>query len=294
MVIVARLGVALALVFVPAAVASGLDGTKHVVERVSLAGIEADFSYFATSRTKTFDNGGKKTTYTETTYSKLRISLISQGKLVFSRLLNCSGCKPAGQAGGKPERSIRVLKLEPDGLPVALLDLYSGGAHCCFVTHLYVPAGGGYHAIEHDWGDPGYRLKDFDHDGTIEFASADDRFAYAFTDFADSGMPIRIWKLLGGKLSDATHSFPNAIRADSTIWWRAYLKRRVGSYPYVRGILAAWAADEALLGRWDTAQAALQQALVRGDLDQNPDNVTATRYLANLRSFLRKNGYLPR
>jgi hypothetical protein len=48
-------------------VASGVDGTKHVVERASLAGVEADLSYFVTSRTKTFDYAGKKTSYTEPT-----------------------------------------------------------------------------------------------------------------------------------------------------------------------------------------------------------------------------------
>jgi hypothetical protein len=136
--IVLWLSVALAFVFVPVAVASTLDGTRHVVERASLGSVEADFSYFVTSHTETVGSGSTKTTFTVTTYSRLRISLINQGKLAFSRLLSCSGCAPGGQAVSKPRRSIRVLKLDRGGLPVALLDLYSGGAHCCFETNLYV------------------------------------------------------------------------------------------------------------------------------------------------------------
>jgi hypothetical protein len=42
-----------------------------------------------------------------------------------------------------------------------------------------------------------------------------DRFAYAFTDFADSAFPVQIWNLQNGRLIQTTRNFPGEIRADA-------------------------------------------------------------------------------
>jgi hypothetical protein len=104
-------------------------------------------------------------------------------------------------------------------------------------------------AVEHDWGNDGYRAVDIDGDGTLEFQIGDDRFAYVFTDFADSYFPLQIWNLQDGRLVQTTRSFAGAIRADARTLKAAYIRsRRVGD---VRGVLAAYVADEALLGNID-------------------------------------------
>src|SRR5437763_1421069 len=53
------------------------------------------------------------------------------------------GFSPGG-AGNTP--SVHVIDLDGDGEPEVLLDLYSGGAHCCWYEEVYsyVPATGGY------------------------------------------------------------------------------------------------------------------------------------------------------
>jgi hypothetical protein len=284
---------AIVLLFASPAGAEQLDGTRHVVERAGLGNVEADFSYFETSRTETVDYGGKKARLVERTYTRLRVSMFVGGKLLLSQVLNRPGFKPLGRDFGKG-RSIRVVRIAAGESPVALLDLYSGGAHCCIVTDIYVRSGATYRGFEHDWADPGYRLLDADGDGELEFTSEDAAFDYAFTSYAESGRPVQIWHLQGGKLVDATRSFPGEIRRDAARWWKAYLQRRADSEASVRGILGAWAADEALLGRWDVAQNGLQQALARGDLDQgfNLPGESAARYLAHLHALLIRAGYL--
>ena len=72
--------------------------------------------------------------------------------------------------------------------------------------------------------------------------------------------------------------------------WRTYLEQR--RTDDVRGVLAAWQADQYLLGREDKGWLELERALKRGDL-KGPDGVwpTGRRYLRALRAFLVKTGY---
>src|SRR5262249_18802034 len=149
----------------------------------------------------------------------------------------------------------------------AIVDLYTGGAHCCFVTRFYELGRSGAHVVTRNWGDPGYVLKDLRHDGQTELVSADDRFAYAFAAFAFSAFPVQVWQLKDGTIADVTRSYQPEVRADAAVLWRAYLKARGSQIPDVRGILAAWAADEAMLGRWKKASSALDAVKARGDLD---------------------------
>lgn len=79
---------------------------------------------------------------------------------------------------------------------------YWGGAHCCEWTRVYRydPASNSYTVSQHLWGDPGYKLEQIGKQ--LLFVSADDRFAYAFTDFADSVMPIPDLVVLGRGLAE--------------------------------------------------------------------------------------------
>ena len=147
--------------------------------------------------------------------------------------------------------------------------------------------------VQQEWGDPGYRLGDLDHDGRAELVTADDRFAYAFTAYAASLLPIRILRLEGTSFVDVTSAYPGVVESDAASLWALYLKTRASQYPDVRGILAAWAADEARLGRWSEASAALERVLVRGDLDKGAaiDGWPIGRkYLTALDRFLTKLG----
>lgn len=191
-------------------------------------------------------------------------------------------------------RAIHIRHLDQGREPEVVVDLYWGGAHCCFYTTVfrYEPATRTYRRSSHLWGDPEPRLRDLDSDGVPEFVSGDDRFAYAFTSFADSVFPIQIWQFEDGRFRDVTRTFPKAIRRDSLQLWASYLKAR-STTRSVRGGLAAYLAEKYLLGEQDDGWAHLQEAAARGDLTSRYDSPdSATEYLAKLRTFLRKNGYI--
>jgi len=194
-------------------------------------------------------------------------------------------------AGFSAHNSMKFRDLNGDGEPELLLDLYWGGAHCCYWTDIYRyhPTSATYTSAPHFWGDLFYRVRDLDHDPhTLEFVSGDDRFAYAFTSFADSSFPIALWRYADGSLVDITRRFPALIAQDAARQWRGYV-----SYLHsrgVRGMLGAWAADECLLNRCAAGLARLQSLGARG-LTGPYDSGAADRFLTDLRAFLHKQGY---
>ena len=97
-------------------------------------------------------------------------------------------------------------------------------------------------------GDPGYEFQRVE--GNTSILSADDRFAYAFTAFAGSGLPLQIWTInANGVLTNITRTRPDLIKKDAAMWWHTYVAGRGKSeYGDVRGLVSAWCADEYLLG----------------------------------------------
>jgi hypothetical protein len=75
-----------------------------------------------------------------------------------------------------------------------------------------------------------------------------------------------------------TRSYPARVARDARSWWRAYLQERK-RHGDVRGLLAAWAADRALLGHPAGAKATLER-------------IAAPAYVRELWRFLAHEGYL--
>ena len=206
----------------------------------------------------------------------------------------CNGCgiMPAG-AGGGTAKSLQVADLDGDGEPEVLLDIFTGGAHCCVDTWIYRLTGSTYTGTPAQWGDVGYTLKDLDGDGVPELRSFDDRFAYEFTAYAGTWFPPQIWQFRAGQLNNVTRKYPKIIRADAKRALRFYRRRsrRVDT----RAVLAAYVADEYLLGHGSTGWKVVRSALKHHRLngfgrgDAWPRNA---RYVRVLRKFLRKNGYI--
>jgi hypothetical protein len=200
------------------------------------------------------------------------------------------GFAPAG-VGLRP--SLHVLDLDRDGEPEVVVDLFSGGAHCCWygVIYKYAPASGTYSALENNFGEP-YTLKDLNGDGIVELQGYDLRFDEAFTSHAASLQPITIFDFRAGMLVDVTRSFPTLIAKDARADLKIYKRFRGRRDQDVRGILAAWAADEYLLGRKKTANSVLSHALHRGELSRPGGGFPAgKRYVRRLRKLLAKYGY---
>jgi hypothetical protein len=174
-----------------------------------------------------------------------------------------------------------------------VLDLYSGGAHCCAIEQVYYfdSSTGKYKKVEHNFGDPGIKLVPL---GTDLFLTADDRFAYAFTDFAASGMPIEIDSFSNGTFQRVTKEFPHLIAKDATQYRVAFFGAASSKYDDTVGLAAAWAADEDMLGHVSLVRNFLHQESRAGHLNSalSPIQPSGAKFVAALQKFLRHNGYL--
>jgi hypothetical protein len=195
---------------------------------------------------------------------------------------------------GSRAPSVHVLDLEHNGSPDVVLDLYSGGAHCCSVEQVfsYAPSAGTYVKSEHNFGDPGARIRVID--GRDFFFTADDRFAYAFTDYAASGLPLQILSFSHGQFDDVTRTFPTQIAANATTWMKAFTGMARQHYSDSVGVAAAWAADEELLGNDVRVQSFLQRQALDGHLNSalNPKADSGQRFIRALNQQLRHDGYI--
>lgn len=230
-------------------------------------------------------------------YADLRLRIARAGRTAFDAPLPRSKCGycdswPLG-ARGRSATSLLVRDLDGDREPEVIVDLYTGGAHCCFFSYVYRYRGGGYLRTRHFWGNAGYRLVDLDRDGRLELETGDERFPYVFTAYADSVDPLQVLQYRAGRFVDATRSFPREVERHADRLWRDYLRVRLEPDADVRGLLAAYVADLYLVGRGDEGWERLLSAWRRRDVSK-PRGLLATgrAYLAKLRRFLAETGYI--
>lgn len=222
--------------------------------------------------------------------AKARLTIKHNGRTLYAEPVRSSVCHAdCATAAIPPGRSpLRVLDLESNGQSDVVLGLFSGGAHCCFIDQVFSldPGTQTYVQSQHDFYDPGARIVRLG--GHYEFLSADEAFAYAFTDFADSGLPIQIWTFGDRRFRDVTRQFPVEIKADAAKWMRAFhhdLKNGVG-------LIAAWAADEDLLGNDALVSSTLATEKRKGDLRSSLGPAhSGAKFITALQKLLRKDGY---
>jgi len=243
--------------------------------------------------TATFRFNGTYPNYTGETMMISRAGTVFYDQPVVSEL--CATSCAAGEANGK-RSSVHVVDLEHDGQPDVVLDLYSGGAHCCSIEQIFSFDSGArtYLKTEHDFGDPGERIVDLGHDGRYEFLTADDSFAYEFTDYAGSGLPIEILAFSDRHFDNVTRSYPKLIANDAARWLQAFERMSAQRYQDSVGVIAAWAADEDLLGHSKLVSRYLAEQLNAGHLNSalSPEEPGGKKFIAKLEGFLREHGYL--
>lgn len=229
-------------------------------------------------------------------YSGERLTIARGGQVVYNQPVVSSfcgsQCAPGSPSGQQP--SVHVLDLETNGEPDVVLDLFSGGAHCCSVEQIFSfdPVTGSYVKTERNFGDPGEQIVDLARNGRYEFLTADDAFAYEFTDYAASGLPIQILTFANRRFTDVTRSYPRLIARDAKIWLQAFTGLRRYRYMDSVGVIAAWAADEYLLGHNRLVTRFLSAQERAGHLSAGDGQPGGKRFLADLRRFLRRHGYL--
>ena len=233
-------------------------------------------------------------------YSDLRLQIVRSGVVAYSAPVTDRDCYPTTACmpavttrSGNGSLYVRNLS-DGTGEPQVIVSIDSGGANCCFVDDIlrYVPATGHYALTRHDFQYAGATMKDLSHNGQTEFVTADGRFKYQFTDGAASGQPLQILAFSGGRFIDVTRRYPKLIAKDAAGWLRTF--RQVQSYHDTVGVIAAWAADEDLLGHSRMVAAYLAEQVQRGTLTvpQGSAQPGGERFVKSLQRFLRKLGYL--
>lgn len=226
------------------------------------------------------------------TPSHLVLSITRNGRVSYDRPVSGPGCgRRCSDVAVPPGKSVlHVIDLDGDHEPEVVLGLFTGGANCCFIDQVFSFDAGSrtYVRSQHNFLSAGATLATLS--GRPVFKSGDARITEAgFTDTADSGTPIQIWRFAHGGFTDVTRSFPGLIRADAAHWMSAFNHHISNGV----GLIAAWAADEDLLGRSALVKTTLNGLAAQHKLRTPlglPHN-SETLFVTQLQKLLRKLGY---
>lgn len=279
---------------------------RFTMQHITAIAATAAMSLFAVAlpanaATQSVSSGGLVVTYTyhgsPPLSSRSRLEISADGEMVYDQNIVSrwcgSECSPNIMT--RDSKVVHIVRLDRSGPPAVVLDLYSGGAHCCSIEQVFTLTNSKrVHKAEFDFGNPGVRILRLSSSGDYDFVSANNDFAYAFTDYAASGMPIEIFSFSNGVFHNVTVSFPNLIRKDAVRWMNAFESQASTHYLDSVGLVAAWAADEDMLGHSSAVARFLTTQSTEGHLNSALLPVTHSdhKYVVALQAFLRKHGYL--
>lgn len=220
---------------------------------------------------------------------------IANGGDVAKGCADCKGAIPVGGLDGSGQSSLTFADLQGDGEPELIVDLYTGGAHCCSISAIYGwdAQTATYNRLIWNWGDPSYRLEKLGSGPQTQLVTGDDRFAYAFCAYVCSAMPTVALEYDGTTLVNVTKQYPALARADI----RDLLKgiksasKHKDQYPYIKGLLAPLCADYYNLGQGSKCKPLLSSAKKKGWLVNDPLWKGGQKYVNQVLSTMRKWGY---
>ncbi len=110
---------------------------------------------------------------------------------------------------------IKEYDLDRNGEKEILMELYSGGAHCCTFLVAARIINNKFNILDTIyWGNSHYSINDINDDGNSEISGINDMFAYAFTNYAESEYPVLVYGFENNKFKDITKNFPKIIEED--------------------------------------------------------------------------------
>jgi hypothetical protein len=228
----------------------------------------------------------------------LRITIARGGEVAFSGALRpCRfGCETNDPTGARVAE-LRLADLDGDGEAEVAVDRSDGFTPCCTLETAILrrdPVSGAYSEIDRHWGE-GYTIADLDSDRRAELMTGDLRFYQRFAPrVAGFQLPVKILQLRGPVLVDVTRAHPAQVRRDARS-----LSRLIGSTDAIadgrrpgnptlaraglRPQLAAYAAEERLLGRRAVGDRRVSAEVARGHVSRG--------YRRSLMRFLSRMGY---
>jgi hypothetical protein len=201
----------------------------------------------------------------------------------------CDGCTLPGN-GADDVKLVNLDGLDDDEVVVTA---FSGGMHCCSLAGFYDfdPATGGYDQLVKDFGSSGFNLDDLDRDGRPEIVTEDVRFEDLFTSHVGSFPPPAVFIFVRQDdvplLADVTTKYTALIRRNAAEAKRSFAKAHKND-PASRGVIAAYVADQYLLGRGSTGLKELDRQIKRGVLGGAK---SAKAYRTKLLRTLHRFGY---
>ena len=251
----------------------------------------------ALATTQTASSGSVVATFTfqgspASGFSRLNLEITRAGRVLYDRPVSSSNCPSGCSPGGATADSVHVLDVDANGEPEVVLELYSGGAHCCYTDQVFSfdAATNSYVETQRNFLSAAANLEDLGRDGKSEFVSADGRFEGVFTDNARSGLPVQIFDFAGRKFTDVTRHYAALIKQDAARWWGLFQSNLDDGVGYI----AAWAADEDLLGRESHVGTTLDEQTKKGNLRNLDPQVLPSghAFIDRLERFLREHGYV--
>jgi hypothetical protein len=226
----------------------------------------------------------------------IRVTITRNGAVAFSGPLRpCRfGCEPDDPTGARFTQ-IAVADLDGDAEPEVLVDRADGFTPCCTLETAILrrnPVSGLYGELDRHWGES-YRVADLDGDRRAELVTADLRFYERFAPrVAGFQLPLKILALRGPGLVDVTRAHPADLRRHTASLGRLIRGtgaiadgRRAGNRTIARVALrpqlAAYAAEERLLGRRAIGDARIAHEVARGRISAGFRR-TLLRFLARL------------
>jgi hypothetical protein len=207
------------------------------------------------------------------------VTIARNGTVAFSGPLRACrfGCEPNDPTGARFVR-IAVADLEGDGEPEVLVDRSDGFTPCCTLETAILrrnPATGAYGELDRHWGES-YRVAELDGDRRPELITGDLRFYERFAPrVAGFQLPVKILQLRGPVLVDVTRAHRAQVRRHTASLGRLIRAtdaiadgRRAGNRTIARVALrpqlAAYAAEERVLGRRAVGDARVAHEVARG------------------------------
>jgi hypothetical protein len=170
--------------------------------------------------------------------------ITEHGKTVYQQQPPNTGCYKACTPIGK--HPVQLASLYGNDGEDVVLTLWSGGADCCTRADVYVPSAalGSYVLDQHNFGEAGFALRDIGPSGRPLFVSANNAYYCSITICAASALPLQIFEFEAERFVDVTRAYPQLIAKDAGRWLKLYYKHPAQG----EGAIAAWAADDYLLG----------------------------------------------
>jgi hypothetical protein len=220
------------------------------------------------------------------------LTITRDGTVAFNRPIPdvvCDQCSLPGN-GADDVKLVNLDGLDDDEVVVTA---YTGGEHCCSLAGIYDfnSATGTYDELVENFASSGFNLDDLDHDGRPEIVTEDVRFEDLFTSHVASFPPPAVFIFVRQDdvplLADVTAKYKSLIRRNASDA-KAVFSRAGKNDRASRGVLAAYVADQYLLGRGSTGLKELDRQIKRGVLGGSS---SAKAYRSKLLRALHRFGY---